>query len=209
MARKRFYHQQRAAQYAQEKTAIDAYFAKTAAEKKTAYANTVAATGNKKSNVGKTPGYIIPFGFDQSKKVLLKVGLVAPGKSLVSTEENETAMITALQAVIIGDTKYARITAPPAGSFITDTHRKKIQVARIKIVKSADAPLANKIVSRITGTPYTYTKKDSISCPFGQKIGGTTTDDTTFEGVSANLEFALADYAVYTTPQGLIPISLS
>lgn len=211
---RRFYHQQRAAQYAAEKTIIDNWMDKTVAEKQTAYAAQIALTGNKKSNVGQETGYIIPFGYAQAKNVWLQVGLVIAGANLAASEENESAMITALRTVIIGADKYGTSTKPTAaGTFITDVARRKVQVAKLKIVKVGD-PLAEKIASRITGRKYTYVKKDAVSCPFGQKIGGTG-DDITFEGVSSTFESlttgtgALLGYTVYTTPQGKLPISVA
>lgn len=213
---RRFYHQQRAAQYAAEKTIIDNWIDKTAAEKSTLYAAQTALTGNKKSNVGKKIGYIIPFGFDQTDKVWLKVGLVAPGTNLTPNEEAATAMITALNTATTSTLALATETAPTAaGSFVTDVAGKKLKIARVRIVDVAAAPLANKINSRITGRPYTYTKKDAISTPFGQVIGGTG-NGLTFEGVAALLMSSAAppagaglaaNYKVYVTPQGLLPIS--
>lgn len=209
---RRFYHQQRAAQYAAEKIVIDNWTDKTAAQKSELYATQIQKTGNKKSNVGTEPGYIIPFGYAQSKKVYLQVGLVKEGRNLVPTEENEGAMITALRTLIIGTDKYALSDKPTTtGSFITDVSRKRIQLARIKIVRVGNT-LSEKIESRITGRKYTYTKKDAVSCPFGQKIGGSG-DDLTFEGVSATFlgltvsPAALAAFSVYTSPQGKLPIS--
>lgn len=211
---RRFYHQQRAEQYKAEKIVIDAWMDKTQAQKATLYEAQVQKTGNKKSNVGTQPGYIIPFGYAQSKKVYLKVGLVKEGTNLATTEENEAGMITALRTVVIGATLYAQTAAPATGSFITDVSRKKIVVPRIKIVKVGNT-LAEKLASRITGRKYTYTKKDAVSCPFGQKIGGTD-DEITFEGVTATFVGlstatggALAAYSVYTTPQGKLPISVT
>lgn len=212
---RRFYHQQRAAQYAAEKIVIDNWLDKSTAEKSAAYAATVAITGNKKSNVGSEPGYIIPFGYLQTKKVWLQVGIVKEGTDLAATEEAENAMITLIRGTILPTGGYATLTKPvEAGAFITDVSRKKIKVARLKLVKASGSPLATKVVSRITARPYTYTKKNSVSCPFGQKAGGTG-DDITFEGISKIFEGlttgtgSLADHFVYTTPQGKLPISVA
>jgi hypothetical protein len=216
---RRFYHQQRAAQYAAEKTIIDNWIDKTAAEKSALYATQIQKTGNKKSNVGKKIGYIVPFGYDQgTDKVWLKVRLVAQRSgSPAATEESATAMITALNAATLTTIPLATETPPAtAGSSVTDVARRKLKIARVRIVDVATAPLANKLNSRITGRPYTYTKKDAVSTPFGQKIGGTG-NTITFEGVAALLMSTAAapngaglaaSYKVYVTPQGLLPISV-
>lgn len=215
---RRFYHQQRAAQYTAEKIVIDNWMDKTAAQKSELYAAQVVKTGNKKSNVGKKIGYIVPFGYDQgTDKVWLKVGLVAPGTNLAPTEESATAMITDLDTATLTTIPLATVTAPTTeGSSVTDVARRKLQIARVRIVNVATTPLANKINSRITGRPYTYTKKDAVSTPFGQKIGGTG-NTITFAGVTALLMSTAAapsgaglaaKYKVYVTPQGLLPISI-
>ena len=215
---RRFYHQQRAAQYAAEKIVIDNWMDKTAAQKSELYAAQVVKTGNKKSNVGKKIGYIVPFGYDQgTDKVWLKVGLVAPGTNVAPTEEAATTMITALDTATLTTIPLATVTAPAtAGSSVTDVARRKLQIARVRIVDVAATPLANKINSRITGRPYTYTKKDAVSTPFGQKIGGTG-NTTEFAGVAALLMSTAAapngaglaaSYKVYVTPQGLLPIAI-
>lgn len=215
---RRFYHQQRAAQYTAEKVIIDNWIDKTQAEKSALYAAQILKTGNKKSNVGQKIGYIVPFGYDQgTDKVWLKVGLVAPGTNLAPTEETANPMITALNAATINTIPLATETAPTtSGSSITDVARRKLQIARVRIVDVAAAPLGEKIASRITGRKYTYTKKDAVSTPFGQKIGGTG-NTITFAGVTALLMSSAAppngaglaaNYKVYVTPQGLLPIAV-
>jgi hypothetical protein len=215
---RRFYHQQRAEQYKAEKVVIDNWMDKTAAEKSALYQTQIQKTGNKKSNVGKKIGYIAPFGFDQgTDKVWLKVGLIAPRDGTRAGEETASAMINALNTATITTIPVATETAPTAqGSSVTDVARRRLKIARVRIVDVASAPLANKINSRITGRPYTYTKKDAVSTPFGQKIGGTG-NAITFEGVAAllmsrsappNGAGLAATYKVYVTPQGLLPISV-
>lgn len=216
---RRFYHQQRAAQYAAEKIKIDNWLDKTQAEKSALYAAQILKTGNKKSNVGKKIGYIVPFGYDQgTDKVWLKVGLIAPPAGTpAATEEAAAAMITALNTATITTIPLATETAPTtAGSSVTNVARRKLQIARVRIVEVATTPLANKINSRITDRPYTYTKKDAVSTPFGQKIGGTG-NTIEFAGVAALLMSSAAapngaglagSYKVYVTPQGLLPISI-
>lgn len=126
-------------------------------------------------------------------------------------------MITALNAATTTAIPLATETAPTtAGSSVTDVARRKLQIARVRIVDVAAAPLGEKIASRITGRKYTYTKKDAVSTPFGQKIGGTG-NAITFAGVTALLMSSAAppngaglaaNYKVYVTPQGLLPIAV-
>ncbi|HEY9863677.1 MAG TPA: hypothetical protein V6D21_05805 [Candidatus Obscuribacterales bacterium] len=210
---RRFYHQQRAQQYLNEKAIIDSWMDKTVSEKQTAYEATVSVTGNKKSNVGQEPGYIIPFGYSQADDIWLKVGLVKEGSNTAPSEESAAPMIGHLRtAVLDAANKFAQTAAPATGAFVTDVARKKIELPRVRLVKPAAAPLANKVTSRITGRKYTYTKKDSVSCPFGQKIGAAAgAAGTTFENATPLLVAALRtldpDYKIYTSPQGKLPIS--
>lgn len=202
---RRFYHVERADEYKAMKTKIDAWRAKTPAEKSTLYKDQVGKTGNKKSNVGFESGYIFPFGIEQSKKILLKVGLVKDGADVSATEESAATIVTSLRAQVVGAALYANVkvsgTFPATGSFVTDARgNRKIKPARIKLVKTGAA--VPNIVSRVTGNPYSYHKKDSVSCPFGQKIG----TETSYEQAKASLKSAFTDpdLAAYFTPQGEI-----
>jgi hypothetical protein len=95
----------------------------------------------------------------------------------------------------------AGATFPAEGSFITDARgNRKIKPARIKLVKTG-AAVAD-VASRVTGNPYSYRIRDSVSCPFGQKIG----TETSYENAKSALRSAFTDpdLAVYFTPQGEI-----
>lgn len=202
---RRFYHVERADEYKALKTKVDEWRAKSRADKSTLYKTQIGRTRNTKSNVGTEPGYIFPFGIDQSKKILLRVGLVKDGADVAATEESAATLITTLRAQVVGAALFATVkngtTFPAAGSFITDVRgNKKIKPARVKLVRTGAK--VDGIASRITGTPYSYKKKDSVSCPFGQKIG----TESNYENVKSALRTALLqdDQAVYFTPQGEI-----
>ncbi|HEY9864771.1 MAG TPA: hypothetical protein V6D21_11400, partial [Candidatus Obscuribacterales bacterium] len=196
----------RADEYKAMKAKIDAWRAKTAKEKSDLYKAQIEKTGNKKSNVGFELGYIFPFGIDQSKKILLKVGLVKDGADRGGTEESAATLITELRAQVVGGALYASAkngtTFPATGSFITDVRgNKKIKPARVRLVQNVAK--VDGIESRVTGNPYSYMKKDSVSCVFGQKIG----TETSYESAKSALKTALLGIdgrAVYFTPQGEI-----
>lgn len=203
-----FKHISRADEYKADKTAYDAWLAKSRAEKQTAYKNQVAATGNKRSDVGKELGYIFPFGILQTKKILLGVNIVKAGENLEASEESAATIITKLRTAVVGAAKYANIPGtgfPAASSFTINAIGKKIKPAKVRLVRIGAK--VEGIKSRYTDRPYTYRKKDSVSCSFGQLIG----TDTPYETAIQDLRTALATDGdkVYFTPQGNIDIAIT
>jgi hypothetical protein len=188
-----------------DKDAYEAWLKKTRAEKQAAYKATIEKTGNKRSNVGVETGFIFPFGIDQTKKIVLGVGLIAPGKDLGDNEEAESSLITKLREAVIGTALYGNIGTPAAGSIVFDVARKKIKPAKVKLVQIGDD--VEGVKSRITDRPYSYRKKNSVSCSFGQKIGTATDYETAKIALRKALETD-SKYTTYFTPQGEIDIAI-
>lgn len=202
----RFSDIMRADELKADKDAYDLWLRKTRAEKRTAYQATIAKTGNKKSNVGTELGYIFPFGVVQTAKVVLAVGIVKDGEDLATSEETEGALITKLRTAVVGDALYASVSAPTAGLIVFDTRGKKIKPAKVKLVQVGAK--VEGVVSRITGRPYSYRKKNSVSCSFGQKIGTATDFESAKSVIRKALETSDGDYTAYFTPQGDIDIGV-
>lgn len=199
-------HISRADEYKADKTAYDAWLAKSRADKQTAYKNQVAATGNKRSDVNQELGYIFPFGILQTKKILLGVNVVMAGTNLETSEESAATLITKIRSAVVGAAKYSNIPGtgfPAAGSFTIDSRRKKIRPAKVKLVRVGAK--VEGIRSRYTNRPYSYRKKDSVSCSFGQLIG----TETSYETAVQDLRTVLGTDGdkVYFTPQGNIDIA--
>lgn len=211
----RFNDIMRADELKADKDAYDLWLRKTRAEKRAAYQATITATGNKRSNVGAELAYIFPFGLPQARKVVLGVNVVAEGEEVGAGEEAEAALITKLRAAVIGAASYAYIpptsgaaAVPGAGGVIIDSRGKKIKPAKVKLVEVGAR--VEGIVSRITGRPYSYRKKNSVSSSFGQQIGGANTEyETAKNALRAALETTDGNYTAYFTPQGEVDIAVT
>lgn len=199
----RFSDIMRADELKADKDAYELWLKKTRAEKQAAYKTTIEKTGNKRSNVGTETGFIFPFGVDQSKKIVLALGLLKEGSDLAASEENEAALITKMRTAVIGAALYASTGNLPAAHIVFDTAGKKIKPAKVRLVELGAK--VDDIKSRFTGRPYSYRKRNSVSCSFGQKIG----TETDYEKARVAIRTALeteAKYTAYFTPQGEIDI---
>lgn len=176
-----------------------------------------AKTGNKKTAVGVTTGYIRPFGYASTSKIWLKVNLLAqPTGTNLPSEELATTLITKLIGEVYvgstGTTKYGTTTKPAtAGSSITGYQGKNdaSKLARVTLRQKGDS-LPDKITSRVTGIPYRYTKYDAVSCAFGQDLS--TTGIQSFADASSELETFLTDnaptHSVSFRAQGIITVEV-
>ncbi len=171
------------------KDSFEAWQKKSKAEKKALYEAKQAQTGNYRSARESGILYLIPFGVKPSNNIWV-VGSTALSTTATSgSSEGASSLITILAGLIVGDAKWGQSTAPTgAGQIIVESIRKS-DLAQVKLVEKGDV-VAGAGESRITGMPYTYRKKDSISSRFGQKIG-------------AEQEYEAARMAIRTAATGL------
>ena len=199
----------RAEELMEAKTQYDAWLKKSRAEKSQLYQQKITQTGNRRSNVGKVTGYLIPFGVDTTKAIYARVKVLAPASSPPTEgEEAATTEINNLTTAIVGADKYATTTKPTTeGTTIAKVRNSEL--ARVKYVEIGDT--VPNMKSRITGRPYTYRRSDSVSCPFGRGIGGKSTL-TSFEDVRDDIKEQSAikgdGKRLYFTRQGNVDIEV-
>lgn len=207
----------RAKQLLAAKTKLDAWRDLEQAEKATLYQSQTAITGNKRNAVGKVEGFIIPFGYDPSKNIWLRVYFVGPSTgTLTPRQEAAATLITHASEIVYGGTAgtgvFGTLTKPTelASSITAYTGKNDAgKLARMTLRKKG-ARLENRIASRVTGLLYTYTKSDSVSCAFGQKVTGTT--EQSFASAMGDLKIAAkakdSEYTVSFRAQGVISIEV-
>lgn len=191
------------------KQEYDTWIKKSRAEKSTLYKAKITQTGNKRSNIGKTTGYLVPFGVDTTKAIYVKVKVLAPASDPPTEgEESAATEITSLTNAIIGADKYA-VTEKPGTAGTTIVNIKNSELARVKYVELGD--VVPNMKSRITGRPYTYRRSNSVSCPFGRGLGGKDALKT-YEAVSGDIEKNTTlkgdNKRLYFTRQGNIDVEV-
>jgi hypothetical protein len=209
---RRFYHQMRAAQYQDEKAKIDEYYAKTLKQKQDLFATQKAITKNPRSAVSTQVAFIIPFGVKPADNFMLEVGLVTDGQTVVGKETAATLVGKLRQVATTSAVPFITVasdTFPPAGTISQTAQGKKFKLAKVKLVEAEDAA-AVRISSRVTGTTYSYKKKNSVSTTFGQGMSGAAHE--TYEACKAAMKAKWASMntpnaKIYFSPQGDINVN--
>lgn len=156
------------------KDKLDLWLKMSRAEKQAAFAATQAATGNKRSNVGRTPAWIQPFGAPD--KFFYETYIPGPPSGdPTAKEENANTIITKVANAAKAEGK--ALIAQPVGANIIIQKARKIQFA--KVIYSQVGGAVNGVVSRITGIPYSYRKTDAVSSNFGQAATGAVSEQAT------------------------------
>lgn len=185
------------------KDKLELWRKKDRAEKQAAYAATQAATGNKRSNVGRTIAWIQPFGAPD--KFFYETWIPGPASDPTAKEENANTIITkvANAAKVQGQ---ALIVAP-VGANIVIQQAKKIQFA--KVIYTEVGATVPTVKSRITDLPYSYRKTDSVSSNFGQAATGAISEQATQALLRAALLAATTNARVSFKPQGDVDVRLA
>ncbi|NEP83126.1 MAG: hypothetical protein F6K39_36295 [Okeania sp. SIO3B3] len=199
---------QKADEIAEAKKKFDEWQKKSMADKRELYQQKVKATGNLRTARSSVDLYLIPFGVDQTKNIWVLGSAPSSADAEANETDSEPALITKLTGIIVGDAKWGKTDAPTEAGSILVSSVKKGMLASVKIVedkgKSDDAAAG---VSRITGRPYTYTKKNSVSCRFGQKIGS----EQSFEAAKTEIRKASSlseNQKLYFTNQKEIDVAV-
>lgn len=185
------------------KDKLDLWLKMSRAEKQAAFAATQAATGNKRSNVGRVTAWIQPFGAPD--KFFYETYIpAAPSGNPTAKEENANTIITKVANAVKAENR--AVIVEPTGAGIIIEKARKIEFA--KVIYSQIGGTVSGVVSRITGIPYSYTKTDSVSSSFGQ---GTTAPVPSEGTAQAQLRAALLAAAtgnerVSFKPQGDVSI---
>jgi len=162
-----------------------------------------AAVGDhKRVNRASRTAYIQPFGspdnFWYEAKALAPAAVTPEPQT---TEENDTALITALLLAVSpsATTGYVLGSAPTGANNISN-RAKKIQFAKVRITQRSGNGEPGKI-SRMTGLPYTKYNTNTISTPFGVNQAST---DKSEQRARKDLQTALRanNRTVGFTPQG-------
>lgn len=189
------------------KDKLEAYMKLTTAAKQAAYKT---ATKGGRLLVGKQDGLLIPFGLPDDK-IYVGLKLPAPSSSTVTGEEQEkdNALISQVIGTIVGDALWARTTRPPTTTVIGSMGRSQPPAARVIYTKKGAQ--ADRI-SRFTGKGYKSPTVNTVSCPFGIKVGAPTADrgfsETAVDVINALKPKTPIDdsTAVRVKPQGYIDI---
>ncbi|NER03703.1 MAG: hypothetical protein F6K17_14315 [Okeania sp. SIO3C4] len=199
---------QKADEIAEAKKKFDEWQKKSRADKRELYQQKVRATGNLRTARSSVELYLIPFGVDQSKEIWVLGSAPSSASAEANETESESALITKLTGIIVGDGKWGKTAAPTTTGSILLSSVKKSSLASVKIVenkgKVEDAAAS---VSRTTGMPYTYTKKNSVSSRFGQKIG----EEQSFETAKTEIRKASSlseNQKLYFTNQKEIDVAV-
>ncbi|MDF0551692.1 hypothetical protein [Kamptonema sp. UHCC 0994] len=185
------------------KDKLDLWLKMSRAEKQAAFAATQAATGNKRSNVGRTTAWIQPFGAPD--KFFYETWIPgSPSGDPTAKEENANTIITKV-ANAVKAANLAAIAEPTGANLIIEKARK-IQFA--KVIYSQVGGTVNGVVSRITGIPYSYKKTDSVSSSFGQGVTAPVPSEGTAQAQLrvALLAAATGNERVSFKPQGNVSI---
>lgn len=194
----RLKHLDRIEQYKLEKNALDAYNAKSQAEKAVAWK---ASLNGKKTNRGTQIGYIQPFGAKSNFWFEAKV-LALPTDAPTALEESETALINAVVGAVIGAATKPVITTRPIGA--TDVVKKAKKIHFAKVVVTVTKGTVKDATSRFTGRKYNLPETASVSCPFGAVTGGSDTEQAVQIGLLTAILVALPDAKVRFIPQGFV-----
>lgn len=163
----------RAEQLLEDKKKYDEWLKLSTAEKSAAYAATQAETGNLKTALSTVEGSIRPFGIELSKNVYLAVNLPDDGTPIPTKTESAATLIASFRTLVGARAVAGKVTG--ANNIIVDSRGIRGFVPARAIISQKGSKQIKKI-SRITGRPYSYTQKNSVSCPFGQ-----VTNETSFE----------------------------
>ncbi|WP_019487453.1 hypothetical protein [Kamptonema formosum] len=163
----------RAEELLKAKEKLDLWLKKDRAEKQAAFAATQTATGNKRSNVGRTTAWIQPFGAPD--KFFYETWIPGPGSDPTPKQENANTIIAKVATAAREQGK--ALIDEPTGANIIIQKARKIQFAKVNY-SEVGAAVAG-IVSRITGIPYSYNKTDSVSSNFGQAATGAISEQAT------------------------------
>ncbi|MFM6191077.1 hypothetical protein [Planktothrix sp.] len=158
----------RAEQLVKDKEAYDTWVKKSTADKQTAYKATQTKTGNYKTALEKEDGYIQPFGIDLAKKVFLIVDLPISGTAQTGKTESAATLITAFRTLVGARAAKAKPTG--AGNYLVESRGIKGFVPARAIITQKGSKVEG-VISRFTNREYSYTTKNSVSCPFGAITG--------------------------------------
>jgi hypothetical protein len=197
----------RAAELQAAKDAYDLWLKKSRAEKQAAYATTTAATGNKRSNVGRSIAWIQPFGAPD--KFFYQTWLpAAPSTAETAKQESASTIIT--KVADAAKTSGNVLVAKPAAAGQMIERSRKVPFAKV-IYTKVDSTAVKSINSRITNLPYSYRKTDSVSSSFGQNATTPVSEQATRILLTTALLGATptGNERVSFRPQGQILISLA
>ncbi len=158
----------RAEQLIKDKEAYDAWAKKSTAEKQAAFKATQRITGNLKTAIDQEDGYIQPFGIDLAKKVFLIVDLPISGTAETGKSEGEATLITAFRSLV--GARATKTKPSGAGNYLVESRGIKGFVPARAIITQKGSKVDG-VISRFTNREYSYTKKNSVSCPFGAVTG--------------------------------------
>jgi hypothetical protein len=166
----RFKNIDKADQFKADKIKVDAWRAKSSAEKQVAFKATQAVTKNLKTAVEYTLGYIVPFGTVLTQKIFLVVNKPKSGTAVVGKTETDADLFADIETLL-----GARITGTKpsgVGNYLIDVRGVRgFDPARAIFSKKGD-PVEG-VKSRMTDRAYSYVKKSSVSSPMGQTEGQT------------------------------------
>lgn len=165
----------------------DTWRRKDAAGKRADFLAQKDKTQNPRTNRVNGKSFVRVFGIPKARNVFVQA-TYSRDSSTTTGQEAETTLTNHVKVKVI-DTVGAALLAAPANSTILSRGLAPLgDLARVNCVVVGEIVLSggNNLLSRITKQPYTYRKRDAVSCTFGQ-----TDTLETYEEVKSALENAL------------------